>query len=73
MALRKTTRVTESASLEFRFETFNTFNHAQFYARTRWTATAMMRFTAEIFFSGLYRDVPPQKLNLFQLALALWQ
>jgi len=30
MALRKTTRVTESVSLEFRFETFNTFNHAQF-------------------------------------------
>jgi Carboxypeptidase regulatory-like domain len=30
MALRKITRVTESASLEFRFETFNTFNHAQF-------------------------------------------
>ena len=30
MALRKLTRVTESASLEFRFETFNTFNHAQF-------------------------------------------
>jgi hypothetical protein len=30
MALRKVTRVTEAASLEFRFETFNTFNHAQF-------------------------------------------
>ncbi len=30
MALRKTTRVTESVSLEFRCETFNTFNHAQF-------------------------------------------
>jgi hypothetical protein len=30
MALRKLTRVTESTSLEFRFETFNTFNHAQF-------------------------------------------
>jgi hypothetical protein len=30
MALRKTTRITESTSLEFRFETFNTFNHAQF-------------------------------------------
>jgi hypothetical protein len=30
MAVRKLTRVTESASLEFRFESFNTFNHAQF-------------------------------------------
>ena len=30
MALRKITRITESTSLEFRFETFNTFNHAQF-------------------------------------------
>jgi hypothetical protein len=30
MAVRKLTRVTESTSLEFRFETFNTFNHAQF-------------------------------------------
>ena len=30
VVLRKITRVTESSSLEFRFETFNTFNHAQF-------------------------------------------
>jgi Carboxypeptidase regulatory-like domain len=30
IALRKITRVTESASLELRFETFNSFNHAQF-------------------------------------------
>ena len=30
MALRKTTRIREASSLEFRFETFNTFNHAQF-------------------------------------------
>jgi hypothetical protein len=30
VALRKITRITESASFEFRFETFNTFNHAQF-------------------------------------------
>jgi hypothetical protein len=30
MALRKLTAVTESTSLEFRLETFNTFNHAQF-------------------------------------------
>jgi len=31
MVLRKITKVTESSSMEFRFETFNTFNHAQFY------------------------------------------
>ncbi len=30
IALLKTTRINESSSLEFRFETFNTFNHAQF-------------------------------------------
>src|ERR1700693_2324321 len=30
MVVRKITKVTESSSLEFRFETFNTFNHAQF-------------------------------------------
>jgi hypothetical protein len=29
-ALHELTRITEAASLEFRFETFNTFNHAQF-------------------------------------------
>jgi hypothetical protein len=28
IALRQVTRVTESSSLEFRFETFNTFNRA---------------------------------------------
>ncbi len=31
VALRKITRLTETKSLEFRFETFNTFNHPQFY------------------------------------------
>jgi hypothetical protein len=30
MALHKITKLTESKSLEFRFEAFNTFNHAQF-------------------------------------------
>jgi hypothetical protein len=30
-ALHKTTKLSESKSLEFRAETFNTFNHAQFY------------------------------------------
>src|SRR5260370_38633832 len=28
---QKNTKLTETKSLEFRFETFNTFNHAQFY------------------------------------------
>lgn len=31
MALHKFTKLTEGKTLEFRFETFNTFNHAQFY------------------------------------------
>jgi Carboxypeptidase regulatory-like domain len=31
VALRKNTKLTETKSLEFRLETFNTFNHAQFY------------------------------------------
>lgn len=31
MALHKVTKVSESKSLELRLETFNTFNHAQFY------------------------------------------
>ena len=31
IALLKTTRITESKSLQFRMESFNTFNHAQFY------------------------------------------
>ncbi|HUJ33473.1 MAG TPA: TonB-dependent receptor [Candidatus Acidoferrum sp.] len=31
IALLKDTRITESKSIQFRIETFNTFNHAQFY------------------------------------------
>jgi hypothetical protein len=31
MALNKVTKLTERTALELRFETFNTFNHAQFY------------------------------------------
>lgn len=31
MALHKITRLRESKTLEIRFETFNTFNHAQFF------------------------------------------
>jgi hypothetical protein len=31
LALHKVTNITESKTLELRFETFNTFNHAQFY------------------------------------------
>jgi hypothetical protein len=34
MALLKTTKLTESKSLEFRFEAFNAFNHAQFFGPT---------------------------------------
>ena len=31
LALHKVTKITESKMLEFHFETFNAFNHAQFY------------------------------------------
>ncbi len=31
VAIHKITKITETKTLEFRFETFNTFNHAQFY------------------------------------------
>jgi hypothetical protein len=31
LALDKMTKITESKTLEFRFETFNTFNYTQFY------------------------------------------
>ncbi len=31
LALLKSVRLTESKSLQIRFETFNTFNHAQFF------------------------------------------
>jgi hypothetical protein len=31
LALHKVTKITESKTLESRFEIFNTFNHAQFY------------------------------------------
>ena len=31
LALHKTTKITEGKSVEIRLETFNTFNHAQFY------------------------------------------
>jgi hypothetical protein len=34
LALHKTTKITESKSVELRLETFNTFNHAQFYGST---------------------------------------
>jgi hypothetical protein len=34
IVVHKVTRISESKSLELRFETFNSFNHAQFYGAT---------------------------------------
>jgi hypothetical protein len=42
MALRKITKIRESTSLEFRFETFNTFNHAQFDGANSVDGTSMI-------------------------------
>jgi hypothetical protein len=46
IALHKMTRFSETRALELRFETFNTFNHAQFLARARWMETSTARHLA---------------------------
>jgi hypothetical protein len=43
IAAHKITKLTESKSLEFRFETFNTFNHAQSIRTVRSTETSTAR------------------------------
>jgi hypothetical protein len=39
----KSQNLPKTKSLEFRFETFNTFNHPQFYPNARWTETSTVR------------------------------
>jgi hypothetical protein len=63
LALLKTFRFTESKSLQFRLETFNTFNHAQFFG-----PAAVSGGIDDNFFGRVVRAAPPR---LVQLALKL--
>jgi hypothetical protein len=55
IALRKTTKISESKSIELRFETFNSFNHAQFYG-----ATAVDGNIASATFGRVLKAAPPR-------------
>ena len=61
LALQKNIRVTESKALQFRAETFNTFNHAQFFG-----AAAVDGNISDATFGQLVNSMPPR---LVQLAL----
>jgi len=61
LALLRTFRVTESKALQFRVETFNTFNHAQFFG-----AAAVDGGIDDNLFGQVVRAAPPR---LMQLAL----
>jgi hypothetical protein len=61
IAAHKITKLTESKSLEFRFETFNTFNHAQCIRTVRSTINSPT-------FGHLLKAAPP---GIGQVALNL--
>jgi hypothetical protein len=63
IALLRTFRLTESKALQFRLETFNTFNHAQFFG-----AAAVDGGVDEKLFGQVVRAAPPR---LVQMALKL--
>ncbi len=59
VALRRSFRVAESKALEFRFETFNTFNHAQFFG-----AAAVNGDVDSDLFGGVVKAAPPRLIQL---------
>jgi hypothetical protein len=61
IALLRTFRLTESKSLQFRLESFNTFNHAQFFG-----AAAVDGGIDDNLFGQVVRAAPPR---LMQIAL----
>jgi hypothetical protein len=61
IALHRTFRLTESKSLQFRLESFNTFNHAQFFG-----AAAVSGGIDDNLFGQVVRAAPPR---LMQIAL----
>jgi hypothetical protein len=63
LALLKNTHLTESKSLEFRLESFNTFNHAQFYG-----SNSVDGNISSATFGNVLSSAPPR---LAQVALKL--
>ena len=59
MALQKNLRVTESKSLQFRAETFNTFNHAQFFG-----APSVDGNISDATFGRIVASMPPRLVQL---------
>ena len=64
IALHKTTKLSESKSLELRLETFNSFNHAQFYG-----ANAVDGNISSSTFGRVLRAAPPR---IMQVAAKLY-
>ncbi len=59
VALQKNLRLTESKSLQFRMETFNTFNHAQFFG-----AASVDGNISDATFGHVVSSMPPRLVQL---------
>ncbi len=59
VALQKNLRLTESKSLQFRMETFNTFNHAQFFG-----AASVDGNISDATFGQIVNSMPPRLVQL---------
>ena len=59
IALQKNLRLTESKSLQFRMETFNTFNHAQFFG-----ASAVDGNISDATFGQIVNSMPPRLVQV---------
>jgi len=59
IALQKSLRLTESKSLQFRMETFNTFNHAQFFG-----AASVDGNISDATFGQVVNSMPPRLVQL---------
>jgi len=59
VALQKNLRLTESKSLQFRMETFNTFNHAQFFG-----AASVDGNISDSTFGQVVNSMPPRLVQL---------
>ncbi len=56
MALLRNFKITETSSLQFRFETFNTFNHTQFFGPSAVNGD----FSSDLF-GHVVKTAPPRR------------